>query len=729
MIAYGRVTGNFKASHFSGAMDILRPGMVLYNRYRVKHPLGQGGFSQTWEVDDGDTPKVLKLLLHNFPKAVELFKQEPLVLSTLNHPGIPGMEQDSYFSFQTEERPEPCHCSIMEKVPGINLQQWMEQHPHQPLQEGQAIAWLYQLADILSYLHQHAFFHRDIKPSNIMLRPDGQLVLIDFGGVREIEKTYIINTQGDPDGTRLQTPGYTPWEQMEGAAVLQSDFFALGRTLVQLITAKHPSKFPTEGGRLIWRGDVPHINAEFTELLDEMMEPFPQQRPQRAEEILARLRMLPGFEAIAQRDPVLALKLEPNRPSQEKYRRRLKQVGLALAVSLVTSGVLLGIRYLGGLQFLELSAYDLLLRLRPAELPDDRLLLITVDDQDVDYQDEQGFERQGEWQSLAYPLILDLIKSLDALQPRAIGLDIYLDRLESDTELGKTLSHQTNLYSVCLYANEGLFAFPEAEPAQVGFSDFVDDGNKLVRRHLLYREIDPSNACPVGYAFSLQIANHYLESEDISATLNEANQLQFGQVPLVPLPAHVGGYQGIDARGGQILLNYRNTPEPEAIASTLSLTEVLENGLTPELVSNRIILIGSARSNVPNPDIWRTPYGTEVPGVIVHAHMVSQLLSAVLNDRPLIQTWPQWKEWTWIWAWSFGGSLLVFLVKPNLKTILGFQVLAISCLIAGCYGAFLQGIWIPLVPTLLVMCVPANTVWLVNRFWPGLYKRMTRLLL
>ncbi|MBE9137041.1 CHASE2 domain-containing protein [Nodosilinea sp. LEGE 07088] len=727
MMAYGRVTGNFKASHFSGAMDILRPGIVLQNRYRVKHPLGQGGFSQTWEVDDGGTPKVLKLLLHTFPKAVELFKQEPVVLSSLNHSGIPSMEQDSYFSFRAEGRPEPYHCSVMEKVPGINLQQWMEQHPNQLLSEEQAISWLYQLADILSYLHEHAFFHRDIKPSNIMLRPDGQLVLIDFGGVREIEKTYLVNTQGDPDGTRLQSPGYTPLEQMEGMAGLQSDFFALGRTLVHLMTIKHPAKLLSDQGQLMWRQDAPHVSEELAQLLDEMMERFPQQRPQRAEEILTRLRMLPGFEAIAQQDPVLSAKLEPNRTRQEKYRRRLKKTGLALMGSLVTSGLLLGVRHLGGLQFLELPAYDLLLRLLPVEPPDNRLLLITVDDQDVDYQDEQGFERQGEWQSLAYPLMLDLVESLNALQPRAIGLDIYLDRLESGTELGKALSQQPNLYSVCLYANDGLSPASDASLAQVGFSDFVDDGDRLVRRHLLYRESDPANVCPADYSLSLQIANHYLEGEDISATFNEAEQLQLGQLPLVPLLSHWGGYQGADARGGQILLNYRNTPKPEAIATTLSLTEALNNGLTPELVNNRIILIGPARSNVPDPDIWQTPYRTAVSGVIVHAHMVSQLLSAVLDGRPLIQTWPRWKEWTWIWVWSFGGSVLVFWVKPNLKTVLGFQVLAVTCLIAGCYGAFLQGMWIPLVPPLLAVCLPANTVWLVNRFWPGFYKRISRL--
>ncbi|MEM9805448.1 MAG: hypothetical protein AAF959_09210, partial [Cyanobacteria bacterium P01_D01_bin.56] len=135
-------------------------------------------------------------------------------------------------------------------------------------------------------------FHRDIKLSNIMLRPSGQLALVDFGTVRPMTSTYFAKVAGQRDITSVVSPGYTPLEQINGRAVPQSDFYALGRSFVYLLTGKHPIDLSEDDttGQLTWQDQTPQpIDTWFGQLLDNMMAPFPGQRPLNADVLLARL--------------------------------------------------------------------------------------------------------------------------------------------------------------------------------------------------------------------------------------------------------------------------------------------------------------------------------------------------------------------------------------------------------------------------------------------------------
>jgi len=275
---------------------MIRPGVVLQGRYRVICQIGGGGFGQVFEVDDGGVAKVLKVLkLERFQssiikqKAIALFKREAELLSRLQHPGIPRVEPDGYFTLS--EGGEPLHCLVMEKIPGSNLQEWLKAQGNQPITTQKAQEWLIQLLEILNELHQHQYFHRDIKPSNIMLKPDGQLVLIDFGAVREVTESYLQKQKGHETGTVLISPGYTPAEQAEGHAVPQSDFFALGRSFVYLLTGKSPLDFPKnpQTGELLWRDYATQVSSEFADLIDKLIAPFPGQRSQNCQEILEYL--------------------------------------------------------------------------------------------------------------------------------------------------------------------------------------------------------------------------------------------------------------------------------------------------------------------------------------------------------------------------------------------------------------------------------------------------------
>ncbi|GAB4204624.1 MAG: hypothetical protein Fur006_59960 [Coleofasciculaceae cyanobacterium] len=282
--------------------------LLLQQRYRVKKQLGAGGFGKTYLVEDTltasegkpGTRKVLKVLLKNIPITIKLFQREAKVLSQLRHPGIPRVD-GGCFRFRPALSVEPLHCLVMEYIHGADLQSWLKSrgNPPRPIGQKQAIAWLHQLVDILNELHHNSIqqcFHRDIKPANIMLRPNGQLVLIDFGAVREITPTLLVKAGAGQLLTGICSPGYAPPEQMEGRPLPQSDFFALGRTMVHLLTGKHPLHLAVDAqtGNLLWRKHAPTVTEAFAELIDDLMAPLPGQRPPHTNTIKQRL------EAIAQ---------------------------------------------------------------------------------------------------------------------------------------------------------------------------------------------------------------------------------------------------------------------------------------------------------------------------------------------------------------------------------------------------------------------------------------------
>ncbi|BAY10515.1 pectinesterase family protein [Calothrix sp. NIES-2098] len=309
--------------------------LLLQGRYRVVRKLGGGGFAVTFEAIEvrTNTPKVLKVLTNNHPKAVELFQQEAEVLSKLHHPGIPQVERDAYFVYFPRNSQNPIHCFVMEKIVGMDLQKYMENREMRPIDQNLAIAWLRELVLILDRVHNQNFFHRDIKPPNIMLRSNsGELALIDFGTARELTQTYYF-AQAQGQVTGIMSAGYTPTEQMNGKAVLQSDFFALGRTFVYLLTGKQPNDpevYNSYTNEMGWRSYAPHISPLLADLIDQMMAQIPSQRPANTQEILQRLT---DIERSLQPPP-------PPPPPPKLPRRRLIQMlgfgSIGLAVPLLS---------------------------------------------------------------------------------------------------------------------------------------------------------------------------------------------------------------------------------------------------------------------------------------------------------------------------------------------------------------------------------------------------------
>lgn len=272
--------------------------LLLAGHYRVRSLLsGDSGFGDVYEADDilAQSPKILKVLkphLNAQAKAVELFQKEAQVLSQLNHPGIPRVDPHGYFTFRPSTYPEPLHCLVMERIEGLNLQQWMHSQSSRPISEDLALDWLGQIGQILDRVHSCEYFHRDIKPSNIMLRPNGELVLIDFGTAREVTNTYLVKVSGVGNITKLTSAGYTPPEQEKGHAVPQSDFYALGRTFVYLLTGKSPTDnalYDPMNDELRWRAYAAHISPMLADFIDYLMAAKAGQRPPNTQVILQQV--------------------------------------------------------------------------------------------------------------------------------------------------------------------------------------------------------------------------------------------------------------------------------------------------------------------------------------------------------------------------------------------------------------------------------------------------------
>ncbi len=689
--------------------------LLINGRYLLVKPLRElSGVHTTeiFEVDDRSTRKVLKVLNSDRSKLIELLQQEAKVLQKLQNLGVPKVYE--YFTFLPNNESKKLHCLVMEKIEGQNLKQWLEEN--EPISEARAINWLKQLTSILSEVHQAQLLHRDIKPSNIMLRPDGQLVLIDFGTVREITHTYV-HKLGQSDITQVYSPGYTPLEQMEGQAVKESDFFALGRTFIHLLTGIYPAELPKnpQTNQLVWRNQSPQISEWLVYLIDELLAPLPQNRPQNAQSILECLVKGNIYDEtrlpLATKPITTTINQKTRTQQRQSSIRHIWRTGLRmLLTSIVVTSVVIGVRQQGALETWELAASDSLQRLRPPEGADPRLLVITITEADIQAQSP----RQG---SLSDRTLEQLLMVLEQYRPRVIGLDIYRDVPVGAAypNLTKYLQKSDNFIGLCKISdpstnNPGIAPPPELSPEFIGFSDIISDEDTTVRRQLLHLTPPSTSPCTTEYAFSLQLALYYLATEGIAPKVTPQGNLQFGEVVFNRLNANnSGAYKNADLRGYQVLLNYRPYRTVTDIAFQVSLDDILKNRLTPatkKQLQDRIVLIGVTAPSSVN-DYWFTPYSSnqrrfekQSPGVFIQAQMVSHILSAVLDRRPVLSVWNLWLENLWVAFWSIVGGLLT----PYSKRILYLGLAAsVTLLILGimCFGFLLQGSLVPLVPPAL----------------------------
>ena len=281
---------------------------LFRDRYRVSKIIGQGSFGRTYAAEDLDCmnrPCVVKKFIakvegSTLQKAKQLFEHEAKQLYELDHPQIPRLY--AYFEHETSL------YLVQQFIEGQNLLRILKKQG--PFNERQILIILRDLLPVLQYLHERNVLHRDIKPDNIM-RPThskpgetSKLVLIDFGGAKEVTGTLLAGA-----GTAIYTPGYGAMEQMMGRPTRASDLYSLGATCVRLLTGCLPATknrqdqvFDSVNLRWLWRERLQErgivLNELVEEIFDKLLETFPQNRYQSATELLDKLpEILSKFSA------------------------------------------------------------------------------------------------------------------------------------------------------------------------------------------------------------------------------------------------------------------------------------------------------------------------------------------------------------------------------------------------------------------------------------------------
>ncbi|KAM3113473.1 CHASE2 domain-containing protein [Phormidesmis sp. 146-33] len=381
--------------------------------------------------------------------------------------------------------------------------------------------------------------------------------------------------------------------------------------------------------------------------------------------------------------------------------------GVLIAVPGV-AGVVIGLRLTGLLQMLELAMLDQFFLMRPVEAIDSRIVIVEINESDV--------QKVGQW-PMSDATLAQLITQIKQQKPSAIGLDIYRDLPVNPgaSKLKRVFETTPNLVGVQKVA-QSADSSPVAPPPilkkldQVGSNDLPLDSDGKIRRGLLYLQDREGNDI---LSFGFKLAALHLQKQGIQPEMTADDRVKLGKAVFPLFQASDGGYVRAEDGGYQVLLNYRGQAQP---FQTIAMTDVLNNQIPSALMRDRIVLIGGSAESLK--DLFYTPYSStflsapkRTPGVVIHANLVSQILSATLDDRPLIKTSDEAAEIVWIVSWSMLGAVLswrqrhMMNQRSQAKTpwLASSVFLAGGGLVMGSYFAFLQGWWLPVVPPLLAL--------------------------
>jgi PAS domain S-box-containing protein len=389
--------------------------------------------------------------------------------------------------------------------------------------------------------------------------------------------------------------------------------------------------------------------------------------------------------------------------------------GVLVTAPSVAGGLLI-LRLAGTLQFMELVALDQMFRLRPIEPADSRIVLVTIDESDI--------KQLGQW-PMSDAVLARTISLIKQQQPKAIGLDIFRDLpIEPGHQaLVNVFTSTPNLIGIEKVIKTAEGEVIQAPPLlkqrdQVSASDLLLDTDNRIRRSLLYLRTPDNRSI---FTLGARLAFAYLEDKGISRQPINPEQTQFrlGRATFTSLQPNQGGYVGIDAGGYQILSNF---PKLQNGFRTISITDVLQGQMPRDLVHKSgdasgdaplrdcIVLIGLTAESVN--DKFFTSYTTDAiaapAGVEVHALLASQLLSAALDGRPLLNVWSEPIEWLWIISWSTIGAVIGWRSRSPQQT--GSRVILVGiALFGGAYGLFLVGWWVMIIAPLFALVGSAIT--------------------
>ena len=682
-------------------------GQKLAGRYELTQILGAGGFGQTYLAIDthqdesaksyaGQTSLRAYCVVKQLKPASQdqsflsiarrLFETEVKTLKRLgSHPQIPALldsfEEDNEFYL------------VQEYIDGVSLEDEIARV--EQFDEAAAIALLGSVLPVLDFIHDHHVIHRDLKPDNLIRRKEtGEIVLIDFGAVKEI-RTRIITGEQTALTIGIGTQGYTPSEQLSGKPRYSSDIFALGMTVIQALTGKSPIDLPEDPNRLepCWE-DCAKASPGLIILLNKMTRHYIYQRYDSVKTVqhdLARLEELP-LEA-AQADTYLETSIPRERLPADRNSsilrwrmgRRAKKITAAVSMVL-TSAFVLGLRQVGAFVPAELAVYDSLVAARVDATVDSRLLVVEFTEED---------ERSLGVSDPSDALVAQAIENIQQYEPASIGLDLLRDipQEPGNEQLLESLRSPEVVAIAKLSDSDSDVLIPPPPGValdQTGFSNILPDTDFRVRRAWMADYLETE----LIYSLGTKLALRYLEQyEDIVSSDGEI--LMLGETRFKPLSSSFGGYQNVDSSGYQMFMKYRSLKD---FSPRISFSDVLNNKIEPALVKDRIVLIGLANGS--SRDLFSTPFNrgdlTQTPGVVLHAQVANQILSAVLDGESLPWAWPDWLEIGWIVLLTgVGGGLMVLTQRGPILIAFGISGLLTAVLVS--VVCFELGGWVPMV--------------------------------
>ena len=378
----------------------------------------------------------------------------------------------------------------------------------------------------------------------------------------------------------------------------------------------------------------------------------------------------------------------------------------------------------GWFQLLERATLEHFFAMRPYEKPEKRILIVTIDEQDI--------TKVGKW-PIPDAVLADALQKINKHQPTVVGIDIFRDLpvQPGHQELVKVMQQTPNLIGIKkMLGDERDKVAPSPNLSklnQVALADLLADTDGKIRRGLLSANDENDGNVFLGLAANLSLK--YLEDKGIELASNERSgkSLRLGKAVFYPLTGKEFAYRDADTAIYQILLNYRHL---EKGFDTVSLRDVLSDNLSREQVRSRIVLIGTTAKSVNdfhNVSYSRNFKNENVPmaGVVIHAHLVSQILSAALDGRLMINVLSYQGEWLWVLCWSFTGSCVSWqLLQINSRgkqgfwglSVLGISI-AVGTLIVSSYGSFLAGWWIPAVSPFIALISSAIIASNFHKHW------------
>ncbi len=381
-----------------------------------------------------------------------------------------------------------------------------------------------------------------------------------------------------------------------------------------------------------------------------------------------------------------------------KIKQQLQRWQGAAIVTQCIAGLVIAGSHAGIFRILEWATLDQFFHLRPHEAIDRRITIVTIDESDIQYVKQ--------W-PMPDAVMAQVIRQIKARNPRGIVFDIYRD-LEvkpGHQELVAEFKTTPNLIGIEKVAAKSIEPPPTlAELGQVAANDLLGDADGKIRRGLILLG-KPDGSLIEGLA--VKMALMYLEKEKIELNaIDEEKQIYgLGKAKFFPLSENEGEYKKNEMGGYQILLNYRGKLDR---FEYISMTDVLENRIPPDLMRDRLVFVGSIAPSLN--DNYSTPYNTNLfaptqlmPGVVIHANLTSQILSAALDDRPILRASAKPVNWLLIIFWSgYSATCGMLYIKRPWITVAGV-LLAGAIIVGSSYIAFLFSWSIPVFTPLLAV--------------------------